>query len=411
MASLPIILSAAARQGLDALVRAGNTTQKVARRARIALLLSQGLKDTEISREVGVHRHTVALWRQRVVEPGALEVEVTPPPQPTESAPPALSGSSAQPGIPPPGAPQPAKEMTAHALQDRRPNSGHKWVLTVAVVDRIVRVTLREKPEARTHWTTRSLAQHLGVSKMAVQRVWKQEKLQPHRMETFKFSKDKLFLEKLKDVVGIYQTPPANSVVYCVDEKTGIQALDRTQPGLPLKKGKCGTWTHDYKRNGTTDLLAAYNVATGAVIGECHARHTHQEFLSLMRHLDRQTPAGLEVHIILDNASCHRHQKVNNWLKRHKRFHFHFVPTSSSWTNLVERWFGLLTDQCIRRGVFHSVAQLQVTIRQYIEIHNRAPKPFHWRATVDQIVAKIQRAAWKAGIALPWMRCYPVVAT
>jgi transposase len=229
-------------------------------------------------------------------------------------------------------------------------------------------------------------------------------------METFKFSKDKLFLEKLKDVVGVYLDPPPNAVVYCVDEKTGIQALDRTQPGLPWKKGKCGTRTHDYKRHGTTDLFAAYNVATGDLIGECHARHTNQEFLSLLRNLKSRNPTG-EVHIILDNGSNHRHENVQKWLKQNKRFHFHFVPTSSSWTNLVERWFGLLTSQCIRRGVFHSVQQLQVTIRQYIERHNDNPQPFQWRATVDQIVAKIQRAAWKAGVALAWMKGLPAVAT
>ena len=198
--------------------------------------------------------------------------------------------------------------------------------------------------------------------------------------------------------------------VYCVDEKTGIQALDRTQPGLPIKKGKCGTRTHDYKRHGTTDLVAAYNIATGEVIGECHAQHTNQEFLSLLRHLKRRNPTG-EVHIILDNGSPHRHQNVQNWLKRNKRFHFHFIPTSSSWSNLVERFFGLLTSQCIRRGVFHSVQQLQITIQQYIERHNCNPKPFQWKATVEQIVTKIQRAAWKVGVALPWMQSLPAVAT
>ena len=386
-----------ARQGLESLVRAGNTAQKVVRRARIALLASQGIPDSQISRELGVNRHTVALWRQRAAEPGGLEPPPPPAPAPPSPESPAPVTAARRPEPPAAG------KTTAQKLADRRPATGPRPVLTDAMVDRIVRITLREKPEGRSYWTTRALALFLGISKMTVQRVWKKERLQPHRMETFKFSKDKLFLEKLRDVVGIYMTPPPNSVVYCVDEKTGIQALDRTQPGLPMKKGKCGTWTHDYKRHGTTDLFAAYNVATGAVIAECHPRHSNQEFLCLMRRLNRETPAGMEVHIILDNARFHKHHKVESWLKRHKRFHFHFVPTSSSWTNLVERWFGLLTAHCVRRGVFHSVAQLQIRIQEYVDLHNRNPKPFQWRATVEDIVAKIQRAAWKVGAVLPWL--------
>ena len=392
-------------------MRAGKTAQKVVRRARIALLAGEGLADSQISQQLGVNRKTVALWRERAAEPGGWEpVVAVALPQPGVAAPPGPPEPPAQTAAALRKASPPVGQTAAQRLQDRRPASGPRKVLTLEMVKRIVRTALEVKPEERTHWTTQSLGQHLGVSKMAVQRVWKQEKLQPHRMETFKFSKDKLFLEKLKDVVGVYLNPPANSVVYCVDEKTGIQALDRTQPGLPLKKGKCGTRTHDYKRHGTTDLFAAYNVATGDVIGECHARHTNQEFLCLLRNLKRRNPTG-EVHIILDNGSNHRHENVKNWLKKNPRFQFHFVPTSSSWTNLVERWFGLLTSQCIRRGVFHSVQQLQVTIQQYIERHNDNPKPFQWHATVDQIVAKIQRAAWKAGVALAWMKGLPAVAT
>ncbi|MBZ5624176.1 MAG: IS630 family transposase [Acidobacteriia bacterium] len=406
---LPVAISAAARQGLEALVRAGNTAQKLVRRARIALLAGEGLTDSQISQQLGVNRKTVALWRERAAEPGVWESVVAAPfPQPDATAPPGPPEPPANTAAEPRQASPPVGKTAEQRLQDRRPASGLRRVLTSEMVKLIVRTTLEVKPEDRTHWTNRSLGLRLGVSKMAVQRVWKQEKLQPHRMETFKFSKDKLFLEKLKDVVGIYLNPPANSVVYCVDEKTGIQALDRTQPGLPLKKGKCGTRTHDYKRNGTTDLFAAYNVASGEVIGQCHARHTNQEFLCLMRTLKKRHPKG-EVHIILDNGSNHRHENVQKWLRRNKRFHFHFVPTSSSWTNLVERWFGLLTSQCIRRGVFYSVQQLQVTIQQYIERHNENPKPFQWHATVDQIVAKIQRAAWKAGVALAWMKGLPAV--
>jgi len=374
------VIVEAVRKGLEALVRAGNTAQKIARRARVALLVAEGFRNSEISGILGINRKTVALWRGRVAEP-------------TQSP---VAGSEGSDAAEEPDA------AAAKSLRDRRSRSGLKRVLTAEMVERIVHTTLHEKPEGRTHWTTRSLAKHLGISKMAVQRVWKQQQLKPHRMETFKFSKDKRFVEKLKDVVGIYLQPPPNSVVYCVDEKSQIQALDRTQPGLPWKKGRCGTRTHDYKRHGTTTLFAAYNIATGKVIGECHPRHSNQEFLCFLRHLDRETPPGLQVHIILDNAGYHRHENVQRWLRRHQRFEFHFIPTSSSWTNLVERWFGLLTAQCVRRGVFHSVEELKLTIYRYVETHNLAPQPFQWRASVQEILEKIQRAAWMAGITLPW---------
>lgn len=370
-----MILVEAGRRVLEAVARAGNTAQKIARRARVALLAAEGHSDSAIGRTLGINRKTVALWRRRVAEASTL--------------------SSA------PGTQEPVA-AAAEFLRDRRPKRGRKRVLTEEMVERIVHTTLHEKPEGRTHWSTRSLARHLKISKMAVQRVWKERKLQPHRMETFKFSKDKRFVEKLEDVVGVYKNPPPNSVVYCVDEKSQIQALDRTQPGLPWKNGRCGTRTHDYKRHGTTTLFAAYDVATGRVIGECHSRHTNQEFLCFLRRLDRETPAGLTVHIILDNASSHQHENVQRWLRRHKRFQLHFIPTSSSWTNLVERWFGLLTQQCVRRGVFHSVKELKLTIYRYLEAYNIAPRPFSWRAEVRQILEKIQRAAWVAGVTLPW---------
>jgi len=233
-----------------------------------------------------------------------------------ETPPRAIADTVAQRGSAPQPTPQSAARTAAQPLLDRRPKSGPKRVLTPEMVERLVHTTLQEKPPGRTHWTTRSLAQHLGISKMAVQRVWKKQNLQPHRMETFKFSKDKLFVEKLTDVVGTYMHPPANSVVYCVDEKSQIQALDRTQPGLPWKKGKCGTRTHDYKRHGTTTLFAAYRIDTGEVIGECHNRHSNQEFLCFLRRLDRVTAAGLDVHVILDNAGYHSHPNVKRWLQR-----------------------------------------------------------------------------------------------
>jgi len=393
-----VVINDAIRGGLEALTRAGNTAQKLAQRARIALLASQGQSDSEISRQLDINRKTAALWRRRMAEPevqdptAGLSAPGETELKPEADTPPSAKETRAK----------SVSERAAERLRDRRPRCGRKRVVTAEMRQRIIAVTLRVKPEGRTHWTTRSLAKHLGISKMAVQRVWKAEKLQPHRMETFKFSKDKDFVKKLTEVVGIYKDPPPNSVVYCVDEKSGIQALDRTQPGLPWKKGRCGTYTHDYKRHGTTTLFAAYNIATGQVIGECHPRQSNQEFLSLLRRLDRETAAGLAIHIILDNAGFHRHENVNRWLRKHKRFQFHFIPTSSSWTNLVERWFGLLTAESIRRGVFHSVEELKLTIYRYIETHNLAPRPFRWRATVPKILEKIQRAAWRVGVTLPW---------
>lgn len=424
MARLAVVINDAIRGGLEALTRAGNTAQKLAQRARIVLLASQGQSDSEISRELSINRKTAALWRQRMAEPetqqqvagttataagGAAEQRMSGP-EPQEQAAEPTAPIAAQPvqqeATPPPATKEakekPASEAAAGVLRDRRPKSGPKRVVTPAVRQRVIDITLREKPAGRTHWTTRSLAKHVGISKMAVQRIWKNAKLRPHRMETFKFSKDKDFVKKLTEVVGIYKNPPPNSVVYCVDEKSGIQALERTQPGLPWKKGKCGTYTHDYKRHGTTTLFAAYNVATGQVTGECHPHHSNREFLHLLRRLNKETAAGLTVHIILDNAGYHRHKNVNRWLKSHKRFQFHFIPTSSSWTNLVERWFGLLTEESIRRGVFHSVDELKQTIYRYIEIHNVAPQPFRWRASVRTILQKIQRAAWAVGFPLPW---------
>lgn len=283
MAGLAVVISDAIRGGLEGLIRAGNTAQKVVRRARINLMASEGRSDSDISRELGVNRKTVALWRGRMAEPvAAAPAPVRPtvepaPAQPAvepsiqefvvaETPPKPVADKPAQPGSAPQSVPKPTLkslvQAAAQPLLDRQPKSGPKRVLTPEMVERLVHTTLQEKPQGRTHWTTRSLAKHLGVSKMAVQRVWKKQNLQPHRMETFKFSKDKRFVEKLTDVVGTYMNPPANSAVYCVDEKSQIQALDRTQPGLPWKNGKCGTRTHDYKRHGTTTLFAAYRIAT-----------------------------------------------------------------------------------------------------------------------------------------------------
>ena len=235
------------------------------------------------------------------------------------------------------------------------------------------------------------MAAEQGISPATVQRIWKAHGLQPHRVETFKLSRDKRFVDKLRDVVGLYLNPPEHALVLSIDEKSQIQALDRTQPGLPLKKGRAGTMTHDYKRNGTTTLFAALDILEGTVIGECMDRHRHQEFLRFMNRVDRETPADLDVHCIVDNYGTHKHPAVKRWLKRHPRFHMHFIPTSSSWLNLVERWFREITTKRIRRGVFPSVDVLVAAIEEYLQHHNQNPRPFVWTATADQILAKVSK--------------------
>ncbi len=235
------------------------------------------------------------------------------------------------------------------------------------------------------------MAKAQGVSPATVQRIWSARGLKPHRVETFKLSNDKRFEEKLIDVVGLYLNPPENAVVLCMDEKSQIQALDRTQPSLPMKRGRAGTMTHDYKRNGTTTLFAALDVLSGSVIGQCLPRHRHSEFLKFLRTLDRAVPKGLEVHLVLDNYSTHKHENVKRWLAKHPRFHLHFTPTSSSWLNLIERWFGKLTDKAIRRGAFHSVPDLIAAIDAYLKANNENPEPFVWTASADQILAKVRR--------------------
>jgi transposase len=258
-------------------------------------------------------------------------------------------------------------------------------------VQEIVQATLHERPEGETHWSCRTMAKAQGVSPATVQRIWSARGLQPHRVKTFKLSNDKRFEEKLVDVVGLYLNPPENAIVLCMDEKSQIQALDRTQPSLPIKKGRAGTMTHDSKRNGTTTLFAALDVLSGAVIGQCLPRHRHLEFLKFLRTIDREVPQGLEVHLILDNYSTHTHAKVKSWLAKHPRFHLHFTPTASSWLNLVERFFGKLTDKAIRRGIFTSVPELIAAIEAYLKASNDHPQPFTWTATADQILAKVRR--------------------
>ncbi|MCA1678287.1 MAG: IS630 family transposase, partial [Actinobacteria bacterium] len=268
---------------------------------------------------------------------------------------------------------------------------GRKPQISDEQVAEIVRATLEDKPEGETHWSCRTMAKAQGVSPATVQRIWSARGIKPHRVKTFKLSKDKRFEEKLVDVVGLYLNPPENAIVLCMDEKSQIQALDRTQASLPMKKGRAGTMTHDYKRNGTTTLFAALDVLTGSVIGQCLPRHRHEELLKFLRTIDREVPKGLQVHLILDNYSTHKHENVKRWLAKHPRFQLHFTPTSSSWLNLVERFFAKLTDKAIRRGVFHNVPDLIAAIEDYLKANNDNPKPFVWTATADAILEKVQR--------------------
>jgi transposase len=276
-------------------------------------------------------------------------------------------------------------------LKDRsRP--GRKRRIAEAKVREVVERTLQEKPSHATHWSTRSLAAVVGLSPASVQRIWKAHGLKPHRVRTFKLSRDPHFVEKLQDVVGLYLNPPEHALVLSVDEKSQIQALDRTQPGLPMKRGRAGTMTHDYKRNGTTTLFAALNTLDGKVIGQCLPRHRHQEFLQFLRTINRQTRKGLDLHLIVDNYGTHTHPEVTDWLAKHPRFHMHFTPTSASWLNLVERWFREITEKRIRRGVFKSVHALVAAIMEYLEVNNADPKPFVWTASVQTILSKVKRA-------------------
>lgn len=273
-----------------------------------------------------------------------------------------------------------------------KPGRGRKATITEEQVAEIVELTTKTTPPGATHWSCRTMAERVGVSPATVQRIWSELGLQPHRVDTFKVSNDPRFSEKLIDVVGLYLDPPEKAIVLCMDEKSQIQALDRTQPSLPMKPGRAGTLTHDYKRNGTTTLFAALDVLTGKVIGQCLSRHRHEEFLAFLKTIDREVPHGLQIHLILDNYATHKHEAVERWLKRHKRFHLHFTPTSSSWLNQVERWFRDLSEKNLRRGIFGSVPDLIASIENYLTAHNDNPKPYIWTATAESVLAKVQRA-------------------
>jgi transposase len=346
---VPRVLSIDEVTRLGQWIRSGSTPQQVALRASIVLQAAQGQEDRQIAFELRVNRHSVALWRKRVRNQGI------------------------------------------GCIWEVAPGRGRKSVHGQKKAAQIIKATRQEKPSGSTHWSTRTLAAQTAVSKNTVHRLWQEQNLKPHLCKSFKLSRDPKFLEKLTDVVGVHLTPPQNAVVLCVDEKSQIQALDRTQPGLPMKPGRCGTFTHDYKRNGTTTLFAALQMVEGRVIGECYPRHRHQEFLKFLRRLDGEFPEDKTLHLILDNYGTHGHEKVRLWLAKHPRFVLHFIPTSSSWLNLVERWFGELSEKAVRRGVFRSVSDLQQAIVQFMTAWNANPKPFVWTASVQAIMEKIAK--------------------
>ena len=341
------MMTAAQRRTLETWVRARTTPQRTVLRAQICLLAAEGESNNAIAKQLGTSRPTVLQWRERFQEQG------------------------------PPG----LAEDAAHGPSSK--------ALPPEKVKAIIEATLHSKPKDATHWSTRTMAQAQGVSNATVARLWDAHGLQPHRVETFKLSRDQRFVEKLTDVVGVYLNPPDKAVVLCVDEKSQVQALDRTQPGLPMKKGRCGTMTHDYKRHGTTSLFAALNILEGKVIGSCYPRHRHVEFLKFLRQIDRAVAQDLDIHLILDNYGTHKHPKVKKWLAKHARFYLHFTPTSASWLNLVERWFGEITRKRIRRGVFRSVPELVAAIEEYIRLNNENPQPFVWTKKAEDILKKV----------------------
>ena len=335
---------------LERLIADRNTPRKVVWRSRIVLLSAAGCGTMEIMRRTGISKPTVWRWQARYLEAGVDGL---------------LRDKSRPPGTPP---------------------------LSAAIKTLVLTKTMRETPPDATHWSVRSMARAVGISHTSVQNIWRAHGLKPHLVDSFKVSNDPAFAEKVEDVVGLYLDPPDKAVVFSVDEKSQIQALDRSQPGLPMKKGRAGTMTHDYKRHGTTTLFAALNLLDGKVIGHCMKRHRHQEFIRFLNRIDRQTLPYLDIHLIIDNYATHKTPAVKRWLKKHPRFHIHFTPTSASWLNMVERFFAEITRKRIRRGVFKSVAELEQAIYDYLAIHNHNPVPFVWTATATAILEKIARA-------------------
>ena len=344
----PLVLSAEQRTTLESWARRRTTAQALALRARIVMHAADGASNTMIARRERVTKATVGKWRGRFVRQG-------------------LDGLLDEPR---PGAPR---------------------TIGDAEVEAVITKTLETTPRDATHWSTRSMADAVGLSQSAISRIWRAFALQPHRVDTFKLSKDPLVVDKVRDIVGLYLNPPARALVLCVDEKSQIQALDRSAPILPLQPGLPERRTHDYRRHGTTSLFAALDVATGKVIGECHRRHRSQEFLRFLKTIDARVPGPLELHLILDNYGTHKTPRVLRWLAAHPRFHIHFTPTGASWLNLVERWFALRSEKQITRGAHRSTRALEEAIRRYLDLTNDSPKPFVWTKTADEIFASIAR--------------------
>ena len=345
-----IMLTDEERTTLERWARGRSIPARQVQRSRIVLAAAEGRENIDIASAVGTDRLTVARWRKRFAQERLAGIEKD---------------------APRPGRPASRRERVARTIIER---------------------TTQTRPRNATHWSVRTLAKELKVSRCMVQRVWKASGLKPHLSRTFKLSNDPHFVEKLQDVVGLYLNPPEHALVLSVDEKSQIQALERTQPSLPMYPGRCGTMTHDYTRHGTTTLFAALELAEGRLIGTCLSKHRHQEWIRFLDLIDRETPPGMELHLIVDNYATHKHPKVKSWLKRHRRFHVHFIPTSSSWLNLIERWFRDLTDRRVRRGAFRSVRELIQAILDYIEAHNENPKSFVWTAQVEDILVKVSRA-------------------
>jgi len=345
----PVVLSTEQRDILESRARARSAAGRSVERARIVLLAAAGMQDKQIAAQLTIMPEKAARWRNRFLDGGLA------------------------------------------ALEKDAPRPGRTSTITPGKIQEVIRKTTREKPSNATHWSTRSMARAAGLSEKSVRRIWRQHGLKPHLARTFKVSNDPQFAEKLEAIMGLYLNPPEHAIVLCADEKSQIQALDRTQPGLPLKKGRCGTMTHDYKRNGTATLFAAMSTLDGTVISMCDDRHRHQEWLKFLRVINDVTPPDKELHLIADNYATHKHPRVQKWLARHPRFHVYFTPTSSSWLNLVERWFGEITRDRIRRGTFESVAVLVAAIEDYLRHYNEAPRRFIWTKDADMILDKIAR--------------------
>lgn len=348
--AIAIVLDETQREELERLKRSRTTSVRLAERAAIILHAADGLQDKEIGEKMGLPRQKAARWRKRYLKLG-------------------LAG-----------------------IEKDAPRGGRKRTITEEQRAMVIAKTLNEKPEGHTHWSRSTMAKATGISDSTIGRIWREHGLKPHLVETFKLSNDPQFTEKLQDIVGLYLNPPEHAVVLCCDEKSQIQALDRTQPGLPIKKGRGGTMTHDYKRHGTTSLFAAMDISDGTIISECWPQHRHQEWLKFLKLIASEMPGDREIHLVCDNYATHKHAKVQAWARRNPRFVFHFTPTGASWLNMVERFFRDLSEKALRRGSFSSVDDLIGGILEYINAHNENPKPFIWTASATDILAKVKRA-------------------